>query len=74
MKYCSKLTIKTTERRHCAKVSFLIKLQAEAYDFIKNETLTQRRGSVIFIVNFEHVIGGWDISQCLLSLVKSSTI
>ena len=64
MKYVSKLTIKTTERRQnsqentCARVSILIKLQA----FIKIETLVQVfscafwRRSRLFIINFEYIL------------------
>ena len=48
-----KLTIKIPERRH-GRISFLIKMHTEAYNFIKKETLAWRLAGV-FIVNFGHI-------------------
>ena len=56
---CSKLTIKTPERRQCRRFGV----------FTVNFLTYFTPCSSVSIVNFEHVIAGWDIYE-----VKSSDI
>ena len=44
-----------SQENTCATVSFLIKLQAWAYNFIKKETGTGWRRFGVFIADFEHI-------------------